>query len=224
MTTSLQITPSPSARHLGWKLLESNAAGRVRIGFEPRPEFLNPAARIQGGFIAAMLDDCIGPAVWFRSGGQHFSLTIGMNVHFLRAAQLGPLVGEGQVLQLGKSIGFHRGSFVRCRGIAVGARDCKRAAGAGKSAPAVSNCSCRVVPCPLKPDDATMCARIAQIGHMSSTHRCPPARRSGGPIDGQQESCIDFRQSRQHLRLARKIAALQYLTQHGQAQRLEGRQ
>ena len=105
MTANRQIPTSPSAQHLGWRLLASDD-GQVRIGFEPRPEFLNPAGRIQGGFIAAMLDDCMGPAVWYQSGGRTFSLTVGMNVNFLRAARLGPLVGEARVLQLGKSIGF----------------------------------------------------------------------------------------------------------------------
>jgi uncharacterized protein (TIGR00369 family) len=107
MSANLQIPISPSAHHLGWKLLEYDAAmGHVRIGFQPRAEFLNPAGCIQGGFIAAMLDDCMGPAIWIHSSGQSYSATIGMQVNFLRTARLGPLVGEGKVLQLGKTIGF----------------------------------------------------------------------------------------------------------------------
>jgi uncharacterized protein (TIGR00369 family) len=107
MTTDPQIPMPPCAQHLGWTLLEQDAqAGRARIGFTPRPEFLNPAGYVQGGFLTAMLDDCMGPAVWFKSRGQVYTVTIGMSVNFLRSVRLEPLVGEGQVMQLGKTVGF----------------------------------------------------------------------------------------------------------------------
>jgi uncharacterized protein (TIGR00369 family) len=107
MTTDLQIPMPPCAQHLGWTLLEQDAsAGHVRIGFTPRPEFLNPAGYVQGGFLTAMLDDCMGPAVWFQSRGRIYTVTIGMNVNFLRSVRLEPLIGEGRVMQLGKTVGF----------------------------------------------------------------------------------------------------------------------
>lgn len=107
MNEPLQIPSAPCARHLGWKLLEHDAAaGRIRVGFQPRPEFLNPAGFVQGGFVTAMLDDCMGPAVWLHSQGQIYTVTIGINVSFLKPVALAPLVGEGRVIQLGKSIGF----------------------------------------------------------------------------------------------------------------------
>ncbi|MBN8938995.1 MAG: PaaI family thioesterase [Rhizobiales bacterium] len=98
---------SPSADLLGWRLLAyDRAKGTVRVGFEGRPEFLNPAGTVQGGFLAAMLDDCMGPAAWIMSGGERYTATIGMNVSFLAPARPGPLVGEGQVVQLGRTIAF----------------------------------------------------------------------------------------------------------------------
>jgi uncharacterized protein (TIGR00369 family) len=80
--------------------------GWVRIEFQGRPEFVNPAGFIQGGLLAAMLDDCMGPAAWLKSNGEAFTSTIDMNVSYLAAAKPGVLVGEGQVVQLGKTIGF----------------------------------------------------------------------------------------------------------------------
>ena len=107
MSTGLAIPSPPCAQHLGWTLLEQDAAqGRVRIGFTPRPEFLNPAGYVQGGFLTAMLDDCMGPAVWFHSQGQLYTVTITMNVSFVRSVRLEPLVGEGRVVHLGKTVGF----------------------------------------------------------------------------------------------------------------------
>src|SRR4029079_16634927 len=97
----------PCAQLLGWRLLDHDAEkGWARIEFLGRPEFLNPAGFIQGGLLAAMLDDCMGPAAWFKSKGEWFTSTIDMNVSYLSAAKPGRLIGEGQVVQLGKTIGF----------------------------------------------------------------------------------------------------------------------
>ena len=43
---------SPSAALLGWKLVAHDAAkGWVRIAFDAKAEFLNPAGFVQGGFV-----------------------------------------------------------------------------------------------------------------------------------------------------------------------------
>ena len=95
----------PCADLLGWTLLEHDARkGWVKIAFEGRPEFLNPAGFIQGGMLGAMLDDTMGPAVLLMTQGRLYTVTIGMNVTFLAPARAGRLLGEGQVVQLGKTI------------------------------------------------------------------------------------------------------------------------
>ena len=102
----------PCADLLGWRLLEFDAAkGSAKIGFESRPEFLNPAGFVQGGILSAMLDDAMGPAVLLMTEGRFYTVTIGMNVSFLAPARAGRFVGEGQVLQLGKTIAFLEASL-----------------------------------------------------------------------------------------------------------------
>src|SRR5580693_8071908 len=102
----------PCAKLLGWRLLAADPqAGWIRVGFEARAEFTNPAGDIQGGFLAAMLDDTMGPAVFVVSEGQSYAPTIEMHVSFLKPARPGRLVGEGRVIQLGKSIAFLEGSL-----------------------------------------------------------------------------------------------------------------
>jgi uncharacterized protein (TIGR00369 family) len=104
---SMPIPASPSATLLGWRLEDHDAEkGWVRIAFEGRRDFLNPAGFVQGGFLSAMLDDCMGPAVWIMTGGELYTATINMTVSFLAPASPGALFGEGQVIQLGKSIAF----------------------------------------------------------------------------------------------------------------------
>lgn len=100
--------PTPPCAHtLGWHLLDADPdAGTVRVGFEGRPEFCNPVGQVQGGFLAAMLDDTMGPAVLVKSGGELFTPTIDLHVSFFAPARPGLLTGEGRVVQLGKTIAF----------------------------------------------------------------------------------------------------------------------
>lgn len=102
----------PCAEVLGWTLLEEDAAtGRVRVAFEGRPAFCNPGGRIQGGFLAAMLDDTLGPTVLVRTGGKSYCATVDLNVQFLAPALPGRLVGEGRLIQLGRTIAFLEGEL-----------------------------------------------------------------------------------------------------------------
>jgi uncharacterized protein (TIGR00369 family) len=95
---------------LGWQRLDAKPdLGWVRIGFEGKPEFCNPAGVIQGGILAAMLDDTMGPAVFVRTDGRLYTATISMNVSYLGPASTGPIIGEASVTQLGKSVAFVEG-------------------------------------------------------------------------------------------------------------------
>ncbi len=113
--------PTPAcAQTLGWQLLdEDGEAGTIRVGFDGRAEFCNPAGNIQGGFLAAMLDDTLGPAVLVKTGGTHYTATIDLNVSFLAPARPGPLTGEGRVVQLGKTIAFLEGQLLAPDGTIV---------------------------------------------------------------------------------------------------------
>jgi uncharacterized protein (TIGR00369 family) len=97
----------PCAEHLGWTLLDADAeAGWIKIGFTARPEFRNPAGFVQGGFLAAMLDDTMGPAVLMKSGGRVYTATIDLRVSYIAPAKIGSFVGEARVVQIGRTIAF----------------------------------------------------------------------------------------------------------------------
>jgi uncharacterized protein (TIGR00369 family) len=119
--TALDGLPRPPcAELLGWEVVEARPAdGWIRIRFEGRPEFRNPAGFIQGGFLAAMLDDTMGPAMFVYSEGRVFTPTIEMHVSFLSPARPGPLYGEGRVVQAGKSIAFLEGQLMDLAGTIV---------------------------------------------------------------------------------------------------------
>jgi uncharacterized protein (TIGR00369 family) len=103
----------PCARLLGWRLLDARPQeGWIRIGFEGKPDFCNPASFIQGGLLTAMLDDTLGPAVVVMSEGRLYSTTISLTVNFLSPAKPGPIIGEATVTQLGKTIAFVEGKLM----------------------------------------------------------------------------------------------------------------
>ena len=107
------IPAPPCAMLLGWKILDAKPEqGWIRVGFEGKPEFRNPAGYIQGGILAAMLDDTMGPAAFIMGKGEIFTPTIDMNVSFLAPAKVGPIVGEASVVQMGKTIAFLEGKLM----------------------------------------------------------------------------------------------------------------
>ena len=108
IATALDHLPAPPcARLLGWHLLDARPQeGWIRIGFDGKPDFCNPAGFVQGGILSAMLDDTMGPAVLVMSEGRLYTTTISMTVNFLSPAKPGPIIAEARVTQLGKTVAF----------------------------------------------------------------------------------------------------------------------
>jgi uncharacterized protein (TIGR00369 family) len=116
--TALEDIPMPpSAKLLGWRLLDARPwEGWLKVSFDGRAEFCNPAGFIQGGILAAMLDDSMGPAVFVTSDGRFYTTTISLTVNFIAPAKPGPLVVEVQVIQIGKTIAFMEGKLIAHEG------------------------------------------------------------------------------------------------------------
>jgi uncharacterized protein (TIGR00369 family) len=112
--TALDDFPAPPcAKLLGWRLLDARPdEGWIKLGFEGKPDFCNPAGFIQGGLLSAMLDDTMGPAVLVMSEGRLYTTTISMTVNFLAPAKPGPIIAEAKVTQLGKTIAFVQGKLM----------------------------------------------------------------------------------------------------------------
>jgi len=107
------IAPPPVAKLLGWRVLDARPQeGWLKLGFEGKPEFLNPAGFVQGGILSAMLDDTMGPAVLVMTEGRSYTTTVSLTVNFLKPAKPGPITAEAKVTQLGKSIAFVEGRLM----------------------------------------------------------------------------------------------------------------
>src|SRR6201995_4144927 len=108
-----RVPPPPSAVLLGWELLSIDPdAGTIEVAFAATDQFLNPAGVIQGGFVAAMLDDSLGPALVATLGPGQFAPTTDLHVQFLRPAHPGRLTGRGRVVRRGQEVAFLAGELL----------------------------------------------------------------------------------------------------------------
>ncbi len=100
--------PAPSAAvTLGWELLsEDSVNGHVEIAFHPNDTMLNPRGTVQGGFVAAMLDDTMGPALVTMTDGEEVPVTLDMNVSFFKPVMPGRVIGKGKVKSRTRSTAF----------------------------------------------------------------------------------------------------------------------
>jgi uncharacterized protein (TIGR00369 family) len=113
--------PLPAAAAtLGWELVSVDPdKGTIEVAFRATEAFLNPAGAIQGGFLAAMLDDTLGPALVAGLDPGDFAPTTDLHVQFLRPARPGRLLGRGRVVRRGRDIGFLAGELLDADGVVV---------------------------------------------------------------------------------------------------------
>lgn len=107
----------PAARLLGWKLISLDPQnGSIEVQFDAKPEFAGPSGFIQGGFLAAMLDDTLGPAAFAMSHGAHMCTTIDLHIHYLRPVSPGLVTTCARVIKLGATIAFLEGELSNAEG------------------------------------------------------------------------------------------------------------
>ena len=98
---------------LGFRLLSVSQERReVEVAFEAKAELLaNPMKQVQGGYLCAMLDECMSVACMVASGMTAVAPTAEMKTSFYRPAMPGPLRGVGRVSRWGKTIAFTEGEL-----------------------------------------------------------------------------------------------------------------
>ena len=104
--------PPPAAKLLGWRLIEVDPDdGTIQVAFTATDQFLNPAGTVQGGFLAAMLDDTLGPAVVATLADGEWAPTANLSVQFLKPAQPGELRGSARIVRRGRDVAFLAGEL-----------------------------------------------------------------------------------------------------------------
>lgn len=105
--------PMPEAASLlGFELLAIDPdEGSIEVAFQATSRFRNPMGHIQGGFLAAMLDDTLGPALVATLEPDQFAPTLDLHVQFIRPAVPGRITGRGRVVSKGRVIAFLAGEL-----------------------------------------------------------------------------------------------------------------
>jgi uncharacterized protein (TIGR00369 family) len=98
---------SPASRYLGLEVLDVDMKSlTVEVAFNASEELCNMWGGIQGGMVAAMLDDVMSFAVGLDLDWGQISPTLEIKVSMLAPARPGRLYASGAVIKRGKSVGF----------------------------------------------------------------------------------------------------------------------
>jgi len=104
--------PPPAAVLLGFELVSIDPqAGTIEVAFTATEQFLNPAGTVQGGLLAAMLDDTLGPALVATLSHGEWAPTTDLHVQFLSPARPGRIVGSARVVRRGGQVAFMAGEL-----------------------------------------------------------------------------------------------------------------
>ncbi len=97
----------PCSDTLGMRLTEvEQDVQRIRMAFEVSPSFANPTGAVQGGFIAAMMDEAMSTCVIIASNVTMTAPTLEMKISYLRRLMPGPAHVDARILRLGRSAAF----------------------------------------------------------------------------------------------------------------------
>ena len=97
----------PCSETLGMRLADLNQDKQwVKMEFDVSSSFANPTGAVQGGFIAAMLDEAMSTAVIIASNVTMTAPTLEMKTSYLRRLMPGKASVEARILKLGKSAAF----------------------------------------------------------------------------------------------------------------------
>lgn len=110
-------TPSPSSLTLGFEILALDMkAWTTRVRFDGKPAFRNPAGYIQGGFLAAMLDDTIGFLAGMKVAPRALPSTVDLHTQFLRPVRTGAIEVSAKLSNIGRAMIFTEATLYDARG------------------------------------------------------------------------------------------------------------
>lgn len=97
--------PPSVARTLGARITRlDKAEGLFECTYQGSDALLNPAGQVQGGMLAAMLDDVTAMLVTATLAPGEHCATLNLNMSFLRSANVGPIEGFARFERRGRDI------------------------------------------------------------------------------------------------------------------------
>lgn len=109
--------PASSSQTLGFKVLALDMTDwSTRVQFDGKQAFTNPAGYVQGGFLAAMMDDTIGFLAGLKVAPRALPATLDLHTHFLRPVRIGPIEVFARIANTGRAILFAQAELFDSRG------------------------------------------------------------------------------------------------------------
>lgn len=99
-------------RTLGARIVALDlGAGRLEMGFEGAEAFLNPAGTVQGGMLAAMLDDVTASLVTATAGPDERCATLDLHTTFVKPCRVGPIAASATLVRRGREVCIVQGEL-----------------------------------------------------------------------------------------------------------------
>lgn len=103
---------SEVAKLLGWEFIAFDEKNQViRVAYLATTLLTNPMKCIQGGILSAMLDDAMGPAIYYNLPHDQLAVTIESKTNFINPAYPGRIMGVGQIDYKKNSLIFTSGKL-----------------------------------------------------------------------------------------------------------------
>ena len=100
-----EVPAAPVSGLLGFSLRRVDLeAGELEADYIAAPSFLNPAGTVQGGMLAAMLDDLSAGLVDATLAADEGVATLNLNLSFVRPAQAGAINGGARLVRRGRGV------------------------------------------------------------------------------------------------------------------------
>jgi uncharacterized protein (TIGR00369 family) len=121
-----EVPQHPIGATLGCTLLALDVdAGRLEAEYRGTPAFLNPAGQVQGGMLAAMLDDVTASLATACGAGARCA-TLDLHTAFLRPASVGPIRAVAEMVRRGRGVSTVRGELSQQgRPVAIATATCR---------------------------------------------------------------------------------------------------
>ncbi|PCJ35965.1 MAG: phenylacetic acid degradation protein [Cellvibrionales bacterium] len=98
---------APCSELLGLTVIEvAPEGGRVKFQYQPTAAMCNPMGIIQGGFVTAMLDDVMAPALISTCAPDTFTPTLEIKTTFIKGVRPGSVIAEGWIVKKTRSVAF----------------------------------------------------------------------------------------------------------------------
>lgn len=102
------IEDAPVSVTLGFRTIEVEE-GRVVIACDTNPAHFNPAGRLNGGYLATLLDACMSCAIISALPPGQMMTTLEFKISFMRGIGEGEVFGEGKTINVGRRVATAEG-------------------------------------------------------------------------------------------------------------------